>query len=200
MTHRGPFQPLIFCEDWGSCSDSAAITEGSDGHSLPASPKSPSGVAGPLFWVRNVSNLLWTRAHSSLLGKKKRCQLFFEAGGLEVAWHAGYAQNAESYLAAKHRTLQAAREVDFCFTPPAPRALWSKHWVFSLDEWIFLSLLVKHPLAHVLVSGARGTGSPSNPLRAISSNVAAFPLPSYHHKTVTGSCTDYKSTFLFLPL
>lgn len=36
----------------------AAITEGSDGHSFPASPKSLSGAAGALFWVRNASNPL----------------------------------------------------------------------------------------------------------------------------------------------
>lgn len=117
---------------------------------------------------------LW--AWSSSRGKKKGCQPLFEGVGLEMARHAGYAQNAKSYLDAKHRTLKAVCEVGFRFTPPAPRALWSKHR-FSIDEWIFLSLLVKRPHADVLASGARGMGLPRNPVTAISSDVPAPPLP-----------------------
>lgn len=117
--------------------------------------------------------------HSSpelLAGEEEESQLFFEAGGLEMARHAGYAQNAKSYLSAKHRTLKAVCEVVFCFTPPLPRALWSKHQ-FSTDEWIFPSLLVKHPLVDVLASGAQGMGLPRNPVMVISLDVTASSLP-----------------------
>lgn len=115
--------------------------------------------------------------HSSpeLLAGEEESQLFFEAGGLETARHAGYAQNAKSYLNAKHRTLKAVREVVFCFTPPVSRALWSKHRL-PTDEWIFPSLLVKHPL-DVLASGTQGMGLPRNPVMAISLDVTASSLP-----------------------
>lgn len=137
--------------------------------------KASQGWQVPCFGsgIPQICFPLWAR--SSLLAKKTGCQPFFEAGGLEMARHAGYAQNAKSYLDAKHRTLKAVCEVVFCFTPPAPRALQSKHQ-FSI-EWIFLSLLVKRPHADVLTSGARGMGLPRNPITAISSDVTASPLP-----------------------
>lgn len=86
---------------------------------------------------------------------------------METAQHAGYAQNANSYLSAKHRTLKSFLPGCFLLYSSSPKSFTEKT-VSPIDEWIFLRLLLKSPHADVLASGAQGMGLPRNPVTAIS--------------------------------
>lgn len=159
----------------------AAVTEGSDGHSRPASPENLSGAAR--FGVRNASNLLSAQAQSSSPGTKK-CQLFFEAGGLETARAAcRVCAECEELSRCKTWDTQSCLQSWFWFFflffafLLQPQGLYGANTIFTIAKWIVLSLLVKRPRADVLASGARGTGLPRNPVRAISSDVTVSPFP-----------------------